>query len=624
MSESSADPSLSLADAAAPAGPAVPATPPSAAPAAPAAATRAVRWFGHLQLLRLLGRSERTMAWRVSDARSGQEQMLVLPRVAPADAAALSAWQNELRRAARVDHPQLAKPLSIGVHEGWPYATYDIENCDPLSDTLAGKALPGLEAAQLVLQLLPALAFAHEAGVAHHDVQSYLVLVPDKGPVRLLGLGLAYEMAAKTARHTNPQATQELNAQLWQRASAERDVLSAGLLLHQMLAGAPALDEPDSGRVISRLPPLGREIVRLPWAGSQPISEALRAICNRATDRQERQRYRSARTLARALQGWLDIESSAGGGPLALLGDRLRTNGVLPAAPGAAARAARLSTMLAERTNELADVVLQDVALSFEMLRLVNSAQVRGAQIAGAGPVLTVRRAIAMLGIDGVRRAANSLREWPGPLNDEQAAALERHMAQCQRAAHAARLLRPADYDAEVVSLLTLLQNLGRLVAYYHFPDESQQIDSLMQPQPPAEEGQAAEPGMSEEAAAYAVLGADLQAVGAAVARLWGLDDDVISIMRRVATSIKVRGPDDDDEMLRIVASCANEAVLALQEDQAPGRKPGRSGKPGASALERVAVRYAKTLNVQLRDLQLALGETPSAAKGVVLSSQEA
>jgi HD-like signal output (HDOD) protein len=31
-----------------------------------------------------------------------------------------------------------------------------------------------------------------------------------------------------------------------------------------------------------------------------------------------------------------------------------------------------------ERTNELADVVLEDPALSFELLRLVNSAQVRG------------------------------------------------------------------------------------------------------------------------------------------------------------------------------------------------------------------------------------------------------
>ena len=30
-----------------------------------------VRWFGHRQLLRLLGKSERTMAWQVHDARDG-------------------------------------------------------------------------------------------------------------------------------------------------------------------------------------------------------------------------------------------------------------------------------------------------------------------------------------------------------------------------------------------------------------------------------------------------------------------------------------------------------------------------------------------------------------------------
>ena len=49
--------------------------------------------------------------------------------------------------------------------------------------------------------------------------------------------------------------------------------------------------------VVGRLPPFGHEIVRLPWTTPHPIAEPLRAIVNRATDRQERQRYRSARTL---------------------------------------------------------------------------------------------------------------------------------------------------------------------------------------------------------------------------------------------------------------------------------------------------------------------------------------
>ena len=143
-----------------------------------------------------------------------------------------------------------------------------------------------------------------------------------------------------------------------QRRAAERDVLALGLLLHHALGGLPALEQPDTGAVIERMPPVGREIVRLPWTNAHPVPEALRAIVNRATDRQERQRYRNARTLERALSGWLKVDGEPGGGPIVLLLDRMRAVGLLPAMPGGAARAARLALMERERTNELAEIVI--------------------------------------------------------------------------------------------------------------------------------------------------------------------------------------------------------------------------------------------------------------------------
>ena len=59
------------------------------------------RWFGRFQLTRLLGKSERTMAWLVHDPRQGRPLMIVLPRVQPADARALDDWQLAIRQAAR-------------------------------------------------------------------------------------------------------------------------------------------------------------------------------------------------------------------------------------------------------------------------------------------------------------------------------------------------------------------------------------------------------------------------------------------------------------------------------------------------------------------------------------------
>jgi eukaryotic-like serine/threonine-protein kinase len=576
------------------------------APPRPSSRGRAVRHFGRFQLLALLGRSARTMAWRVADPRSRQALVLVLPRHQPG--AALEAWTATLKKAARVRHPQLATVVEQGVVDCWPYAAYDARDTPTLSERLTEQGQPSVEVATWGAALLEGLAFAHEAGLAHHDLQPYLLLLADNGQPRLMGVEVALDATIGYAAVRGSVAL-DAPALAVQRAAAERDVLCAGLLMHHALAGAPPLDQPDTAIVADAMPPGGREIVRLPWATAQPIAEPLRAIVNRATDRQARHRYRNARTLARALQGWLQTDADEGGGALALLLDRLHSVGLLPASPGAADRAARMALMVRERTSELAQVVLQDIALSFEMLRAVNTAQVRGAQVAGSGPVLTVRRAIAMLGLDGVRHAALALRPWPGPLTGEGEAALARLFERVRRAARIAQALRPPGYDAELVFLVTLLQNLGRLAIQYHFPDDAEQIRRLMQPAPPTREGEREEPGMSEEAAAYAVLGTDVEAVGAALARHWGLDAAVQHIVRRLPVTAPVRAPDNDDDVLRAVASCANETVDAL------ALPPVRQ----ADALQRIANRYARALGIGLRELQAALANrapVPDAVAG--------
>ncbi len=560
-----------------------------------AARSPAVRWFGRMQLLRLLGKSERTMVWRVSDPRIGQELILVLPRVQPADAAAMDRWQTAVRQASRLDHPNLAAVVETGVQDGWPYVAYDPRDAATLAERLPARGVPALEAAEWTMQMLQGLAYAHEAGLAHHDLQPYMLLLSDGGQLRVAGVAVAVEMAhAADSATAAPGAAGNLRGQ---RAAAERDVLASGVLLHLVLTGQPALEDADVGRVIARMPPLGREIVRLPWSTAQPVPEPLRAIANRATDRQERQRYRGARTLLRALEGWQQSESSAGGGPLTLLSDRLRSAGVLPASPGGADRAARLAMMERGHTADLAEVVLDDLALSFELLRLVNSAQVRGAQISGSGPVLTVRRAIAMMGLEGVRRAALALRAWPGPLNDTGAADLERLIDRCKRAGRVAVALRPAGYDAEVVYLIALMQNLGRLVVHYHFADEAAQIRRLMQPAPSSRPEEPEDPGMTEEGASFAVLGVDVEAIGAAVARHWGLDDSVLAMVRRQPLATSPRSADGDDDLLRAAASCANEAVDALS---LPAPRV-------VAALTRVVARYGRLLDFGVRELQEAL-----------------
>jgi eukaryotic-like serine/threonine-protein kinase len=580
--------------------------------AAPGARPAAVRRLGRFELRSLVGRSAHSMAWRVGDPRTGQELLLVMPRRQPPDPAALQAWLDNARRAARLTHPHLGHVVEVGEQERWPYVAYDGADAVTLAEHAAARSArrdtdAPADVARCIAQAAAGLAFAHDAGHAHRDVQPWLITLSETGSVRVLGLEVAPPSAVPVTDWKDDATVGGTERQAL-RGAAERDVLALSVVMHALLSGTPPLDEPDVAVVLSRMAPTGREPVRLAWDLPRPVPDVLRAIANRATDRQPRQRYRNARTLVRALEGFLEADAQQGADAHAQLVDRVRQIGVLPALPGAAARAARLALMEREHTEELAQVVLRDPALSFELLRTVNSAQhsveSQASLLAGSGPVLTVRRAVAMLGLDGVRRCALALRDWPGPLDATSAQDLMQAVTLAQRAGRLSQLLRPAGYDGEMVSLVTLLQNLGRLLVQYHYPDEIRQVRRLMLPAPGVRDGDADQPGLDEQTASFAVLGADIESMGAAVARWWGLDESVLHMIRRLPTGVPVRSVDTDDDMLRTVASAANEAMDALALPVARQ----------ASALERVALRYARTLGLTLRDLVAAVQASATAA----------
>lgn len=582
--------------------------PPAAAHASATASPTPARAFGRFELRRLLGKSDATMAWLAFDSRSGAEVMLTMPRVAPTGAPAIAAWLAAVRRAARLDHPSLARVLECGVHEQWPFVAVDRRAGVTLDEWLAEHPRPPIDDTAIWMEsVLRGLAFAHDAGNAHLDPQFHNILVNDRGQAYMMALGAAQDAhpapAAAIGRTRDNDRAMPLDpsALRAQRAAAERDVLACGVILHRLLAGELALGTADTGRVIDRMAPRGREFVRLPWTTPQPVPEALRAIVNRSTAGQERLRYRNARTFLGALNGWREAVSEDDGGPVALLLDRLRTVGHLPALPGLAGRVQRVTAIESQRTDEIAALLLPDLALSLELLRTLNTAQVQGTQISGNGPVLTLRRVVALIGVNGVRLAANTLRAWPGPLDENGAKALLAAIDRVRLAGHTAQALRPAGYDGEVVYLVAAMQSLGRLMLRYHFADEAEQVQQLMQPAPASGQGDGHDqPGLDEAAAGFAVLGVDVESFGSAVARHWGLGDEVLHMIRRLPVDVPVRKPDGDADLLRLVASAANEAVDIVSH--LPAQKI-------AAALGLVAQRYARVLRINTRSLVDAMHE---------------
>jgi serine/threonine protein kinase len=562
-------------------------TPKSAAP----------RLFGRFELHKMLGRSQGSSTWLALDPRLKQDVLLCVPRVQPTSDAERKRWSEDALSAARLRHPRLVEVLDVGTHEGWPFVSLIHTGGTPLADRLANGPTPtALETSTWIVDLLEGLAYAHDAGIAHLDIGLHNVYLDASGHASLVGLSVG--LAASKPGQLNVIATSRTQA----RQGSERDVLMVGLLMHRLLAGHAALDDNDLCSAAARV---GPEIVRLPWNTPTPVVDTLRAIVNRATDRQQRQRYLNARTLLSALRGWIKTNSQDAASPLLLLLDRLNSVGSLPGRPGMPQALQSALTQDAMRVDDFVDVVAKNPTLGWELLRAVNSASFSSRS--SDDGVSTLSRAIVLLGQQGLKRVATSVRAWPGVLQAQASLspdggtqavlALGKEMRLACLAGHIGRLMLPFSVSDEEGLMAATSQRLGWLLVLYHFPEEAAQISRLMLSGPPTGDSKTPSPGMSQEAAASAVLGVNLDDLTAAVLKHWGLHERLIQAARPFNRTTPVRKPIGPDETLRTVASLANELTDTLLLD----------GAKAAVAMNQLIVRYGRTLDVSLKECQLTL-----------------
>ena len=101
----------------------------------------------------------------------------------PQDTAALDGLAGErARHAARLEHPNLAPVEEIGVNEHWPFVVVARSAGVTLAEWFgAHPPPPTVEVGGWLCDALLGLAYAHEAGVVHGDVQLHNLLIDERG-----------------------------------------------------------------------------------------------------------------------------------------------------------------------------------------------------------------------------------------------------------------------------------------------------------------------------------------------------------------------------------------------------------------------------------------------------------
>lgn len=210
----------------------------------------------------------------------------------------------------------------------------------------------------------------------------------------------------------------------------------------------------------------------------------------------------------------------------------------------------------------LTDEVLQDIALTNKLLRLINAAFYSSV---GGGSITTVQRAIALMGFESVGRLAASLalfdRLPPGSDGD-------RVRAEFSTALLGATLARQLCPD-ETVYVTALFQNLGSMLAWLHFPDDAQDVDEKLEALAESEPGKP----IARNKVEAELLGLSYEDLGVEIARQWGWPDTLLQALRpRIPESFEE--PVAREHYVRVLCTSAN--VLARRcEHLAPEEREG-------------------------------------------------
>ncbi len=209
-------------------------------------------------------------------------------------------FEHEARLLARITDPRIVQIFDIGDADEGPYYVAELVEGESLAERLLRGPLATAEANSVAEQLCEALGGAHAQGVVHCDVKPANVLLAADGMVKVGDFGVARlaestsqapaATVAGTPRYMSPEQARG------RPPTPATDVYSAGIVLYEMLTGAPPFAH---GSAVE----LGlRHVQEQPRALPVEVPPALRTVVSTALAKDPADRYRDGTEMAAALR----------------------------------------------------------------------------------------------------------------------------------------------------------------------------------------------------------------------------------------------------------------------------------------------------------------------------------
>jgi serine/threonine-protein kinase len=259
--------------------------------------------LGKYKIVEEIGRGGFAAVYKATDTTLNRTVALkVLAAPPPGDPTFLERFWREARTAANLKHPNIVAIYEVAEIEGRYCLAMEFLPGRTLAQILKEEeSLPPRQVAEIAQQLASALDYAHARGFVHRDIKPSNIIIDDEGHVTLTDFGTvkpaegtkltAPWMSIGTPEYMSPE---QIGGLVVKPAS---DIYSLGIVCYEMLSGqvpfSGAIPHVLHAHVYDSPPPLTELITRIP--------EVVAEVIHHALAKKPRDRFASAREMARAL-----------------------------------------------------------------------------------------------------------------------------------------------------------------------------------------------------------------------------------------------------------------------------------------------------------------------------------
>ena len=462
----------------------------------------------------------------MDDALQRWVAIKLLDKSNPGSSRVQSAFLNEVRSMSKIQHPNIVSIYEVGRHQDCPYLVCEYVEGELLSELMCRETIALSQSMDIIQGVLEGICQAHRQGIVHGDLKPANIIINFEDVPKVMDFGIARTLTsdrefeddfAGTPRYMAPEYIQDGTV------GKEMDVFALGLILAEMLTGKPVFDGSDRQEVLDNI--CYRD-VEPPSTMNESVDECLDSIVLKALGKDPDERYPSAEEMLAALKqyraGCQEPDETLQGSSTTVdfLLRRMKRKSNFPALSGSVRSLNAIAAASEKDVNQISSVIVKDFSLTNKILQVVNSAFYGSF----SGTIGTISRAVVVLGIQPIRSLAASLVFFEHLHNKAHAKRLKELVSASLFSAVVARELALAeDMDVgEEYFLAGMLHDLGRLLIAFYLPDESKDVDRLINHEK-----------KSPKTAEHDVLGVTYEQVGQGIARHWNFPDSLINSMHR-------------------------------------------------------------------------------------------